>query len=47
MQENELKVNELNLRLKQDGFKVGPPQHAHGYTFYVKAPGGFVVEVLC
>lgn len=47
VQENELKVDELNLRLKQDGFKVEPPQHAHGYTFYVNAPGGFVVEVLC
>jgi len=46
-QENEEQVNLINQRLKDDGFEVDPPQHAHGYTFYVKAPGGFTVEVLC
>ena len=30
-----------------DGFAAGPPERSHAYTFYVKAPGGFVVEVLC
>jgi catechol 2,3-dioxygenase-like lactoylglutathione lyase family enzyme len=46
MQESEEQVDELNLRLKDDGFEVEPPQRAHGWTFYVKAPGGFTVEVL-
>lgn len=46
-QENEEQVNKINQQLKKDGFKVSPPQHAHGYTFYVEAPGGFTVEVIC
>lgn len=40
-------VNKINQRLKEAGFEVDPPKHAHGYTFYVEAPGGFTVEVLC
>lgn len=47
VQENEEKVNEINQRLKADGFEVEPPQRSHGWTFYVDAPGGFTVEVLC
>ncbi|GBG06385.1 glyoxalase/bleomycin resistance/dioxygenase family protein [Paenibacillus agaridevorans] len=46
IQENEEKVNEINQRLKSDGFDVEPPQRSHGWTFYVEAPGGFTVEVL-
>ncbi|MFS0839006.1 VOC family protein [Paenibacillus sp. 1P03SA] len=46
IQDSEEKVNELNRRFKEDGFDVEPPQRLHGWTFYVKAPGGFVVEVL-
>jgi lactoylglutathione lyase len=46
MQESEEKVNELNQRLKDDGFEVEPPQRYHAWTFYVDAPGGFRVEVL-
>lgn len=46
IQESEEKVDELNQRLKEDGFKVASPVHSHGYTFYIKAPGGFTVEVL-
>ena len=46
IQESEAKVNELYQRLKDDGFDVDPPQRAHGWTFYIKAPGGFTVEVL-
>ncbi|MBD2872389.1 VOC family protein [Paenibacillus arenilitoris] len=46
VQESEEKVNEINQRLKDDGFDVAPPQRAHGWTFYVEAPGGFTVEVL-
>ncbi|TDF97735.1 VOC family protein [Paenibacillus piri] len=45
-QESEEKVNEIHQRLKDDGFNVAPPQRSHGWTFYVKAPGGFTVEVL-
>ncbi|MDK8179940.1 VOC family protein [Paenibacillus sp. UMB4589-SE434] len=46
MQENEDQVNALNQRLKDDGYQVAPPRRSHGWTFYVKAPGGFTVEVL-
>ncbi|MCQ6557121.1 VOC family protein [Paenibacillus mendelii] len=47
IQESEERVNEINQRLKEDGFHVEAPQRAHGWTFYVEAPGGFTVEVLC
>ncbi|MFS0725731.1 VOC family protein [Paenibacillus sp. 1P07SE] len=46
IQESETRVNELNERLKADGYDVEPPQRSHGWTFYVTAPGGFTVEVL-
>ncbi|WP_209970864.1 VOC family protein [Paenibacillus eucommiae] len=46
IQESEEKVNEINMRLKEDGFDVQPPQRSHGWTFYVQAPGGFTVEIL-
>ncbi|GGG64497.1 VOC family protein [Paenibacillus radicis (ex Gao et al. 2016)] len=46
VQESEEKVNEIHRRLKNDGFTVAPPKRAHGWTFYVAAPGGFTVEVL-
>jgi lactoylglutathione lyase len=38
-------VNEINRRLKDDGFEVAPPERHHAYTFYVEAPGGFTVEL--
>jgi len=42
------KVDEINQRLREDGFEVDPPQKLHGsWTFYFQAPGGFMVEVLC
>ena len=44
-QDSEERVNELNQRLKDDGFAVDPPQRAHAWTFYVQAPGGFTIEV--
>ncbi|KRE40909.1 VOC family protein [Paenibacillus sp. Soil522] len=47
IQESEERVNEINQRLKDDGFDVEPPKRSHGWTFYVEAPGGFTVEVLC
>jgi catechol 2,3-dioxygenase-like lactoylglutathione lyase family enzyme len=45
-QESEERVNEINQRLRDDGFDVEPPQRQHAWTFYVQAPGGFTVEVL-
>jgi len=40
------KVDEVNRRLKEDGFNVPAPEHTgHSYGFYVTAPGGFSVEV--
>ena len=46
IQESEARVNEINQRLKDDGFDVKPPQKSHAWTFYVQAPGGFMIEVL-
>ncbi len=44
--ENEERVNEMNTRLKADGYDVPPPSRQHGsWTFYFQAPGGFVLEV--
>ena len=48
IQESEARVNEINRRLKDDGFDVPPPSRQHGsWTFYFAAPGGFTIEVLC
>lgn len=47
IQESEERVNEINRRLKEDGFDVPPPSRQHGsWTFYFLAPGGFTIEVL-
>lgn len=46
-QESKEKVDSINQRLKEEGFDVKPPQQLHSYTFYVEAPGGFTIEVLC
>jgi lactoylglutathione lyase len=47
IQDSEERVNEINRRLKEDGFDVPPPSRQHGsWTFYFKAPGGFTIEVL-
>lgn len=43
--ESEEKVDELNRRLKEDGYDVSPPERHHAYGFYVDAPGGFTVEI--
>ena len=46
-QESEERVDEINRRLKADGFEVPPPSRQHGsWTFYFQAPGGFTIEVL-
>jgi catechol 2,3-dioxygenase-like lactoylglutathione lyase family enzyme len=48
IQETEARVDEINQRLKSDGFDVPPPRRFHGsWTFYFRAPGGFTIEVLC
>ena len=44
-QASEQHVNEMYQRLKDDGFDGNPPQRSHAWTFYVKAPGGFTVEI--
>lgn len=44
-QESEDQVNEINRHLRDDGVDVKPPKRAHRWTFYVKAPGGFTIEV--
>ncbi|MDG3007624.1 VOC family protein [Paludisphaera mucosa] len=47
IQESPAKVDEIHRRLKDDGFDAPAPSKQHGsWTFYFRAPGGFVVEVL-
>jgi lactoylglutathione lyase len=47
IQDSEDRVNEINARLKEDGYDVPPPSRQHGsWTFYFRAPGGFTIEVL-
>jgi len=43
--ESKATVDEINRRLKDDGYDVAPPTQEHAYTFYVEAPGGFTVEL--
>jgi len=38
-------VDEINRRLREDGFDVEPPEQHHAYGFYVEAPGGITVEL--
>lgn len=46
-QPSEQHVNELNERLRADGYDVEKPSRQHGsWTFYFQAPGGFTIEVL-
>jgi lactoylglutathione lyase len=47
IQGSEEEVNQINRRLKADGFDVPAPSRQHGsWTFYFDAPGGFTVEVM-
>jgi lactoylglutathione lyase len=47
VQVSEAAVDEVHSRLRADGFEAPSPARLHGsWTFYVQAPGGFVVEVL-
>ena len=46
-QPNEEHVNEINRRLRADGYGVPEPARLHGsWTFYFTAPGGYTIEVL-
>ncbi len=45
-QESDERVNEIYQRMIDDGFEADPPQRSHAWTFYVRAPGEFVVEVM-
>lgn len=48
VQASEDEVNAIHQKLHDDGFEVKPPRRLHGsWTFYLNAPGGFMVEVLC
>ena len=47
VQSSNAAVDAVSHRLLADGHVAGEPKELHGsYTFYVKAPGGFTVEVL-
>jgi hypothetical protein len=47
IQPTEAAVDALHARLTAAGFDADPPARSHAWTFYLRAPGGFVVEVLC
>jgi catechol 2,3-dioxygenase-like lactoylglutathione lyase family enzyme len=42
---DEARVDEIHGRMQGDGLDVAPPARNHAYSFYVGAPGGFLVEV--
>jgi lactoylglutathione lyase len=42
---DEATVDRIHARMRADGLDVAPPQRAHAYSFYVSAPGNFLVEV--
>jgi lactoylglutathione lyase len=44
--ETEEQVDAMHRRLTEDGYTAGAPERSHAYTFYVRAPGGFDVEVM-
>jgi catechol 2,3-dioxygenase-like lactoylglutathione lyase family enzyme len=47
IQESRDDVDTIYRRLNADGFDPKPPKEFHGaWTFYFRAPGGFLVEVL-
>jgi catechol 2,3-dioxygenase-like lactoylglutathione lyase family enzyme len=47
IQESDERVNQINQRLREDGYEVPEPRYFHGsWTFYFKSPGGFTIEVL-
>jgi lactoylglutathione lyase len=45
--DTQAQVDEIFRRLTADGIAAEPPQHLHGgWSFYVSAPGGILVEVV-
>jgi lactoylglutathione lyase len=47
MQQSRQQVDLMYERLKSAGLAAEPPKEFHGaWTFYFRAPGGFLVEVL-
>ena len=45
-QDSREQVDAIWQRLKADGFNMKPPHEFHGgWTTYIRAPGGFLVEV--
>lgn len=45
-QDSREQVDAIHQRLKAAGFDMKPPHEFHGaWTFYFRAPGGFLVEV--
>ncbi|MDB5348980.1 MAG: lactoylglutathione lyase-like lyase [Planctomycetota bacterium] len=47
VQDSRDRVDEIHARLKAGGFDPQPPREFHGaWTFYFRAPGGFLIEVL-
>jgi catechol 2,3-dioxygenase-like lactoylglutathione lyase family enzyme len=45
-QDSREQVDAIHKRLKADGFEMKAPHQFHGaWTFYFRAPGGFLVEV--
>jgi lactoylglutathione lyase len=46
MQDSRERVDEIYQQLKAGGYEAEPPKEFHGaWTFYLRAPGGFLVEV--
>ena len=45
-QPDEQSVNALYERLKAAGHSPSTPERSHAWSFYIKAPGGFLIEVL-
>jgi lactoylglutathione lyase len=43
--DSEAQVDAIHGRMTADGLEVALPQRAHAYSFYVRSPGGFLVEV--
>jgi lactoylglutathione lyase len=43
--DSEAKVDAIHGRMAADGLPVAAPAREHSYSFYVDAPGGFLVEV--
>lgn len=42
---DEARVDALHRLMADDGLGVSAPRREHAYSFYVNAPGGFLVEV--